>query len=198
MKRWAVVLAGCALTSKAAPLDLRYFDPPARALVAVRVDTPRVPLRVGRVVTSSILGSRIVHRDSAVEVTPYETLRWSEEPEVYVRRALVRALFDGGAFEQATDGTARTLDVDVIAFEEVRRGPERLGRVELRYDVRDNKRVLLHGTVAIDREATANIDGVVAAIGSALDAASAELAQQIVSASRRSPRPEAPQQQSAR
>jgi cholesterol transport system auxiliary component len=174
-----VLLAGCALTQKAAPLELRYFAPPTRATAERARVAPSTPLRLGHVTTSALLGTRIVHRDSAVESAPYETLRWTDEPDVYVRRSLARALFDAAPFEQAIDSEAPTLDVDVLAFEEVRRGASRLGRVELRYEVRDDKRVVAHGTIAIERAAGAGIEGVVAAIGRALDDATSGLASRV-------------------
>jgi cholesterol transport system auxiliary component len=174
-----VLLAGCALTQKATPLELRYFAPPTQASSKRASPEPTTPLRLGHVTTSALLGTRIVHRDSTVESAPYETLRWTDEPDLYVRRSLSRALFDAAPFEQAIDSEAPTLDVDVLAFEEVRRGASRAGRVELRYEVRDDKRVVAHGTIAIERAAGAGIEGVVAAIGRALDDATSGLASRI-------------------
>ncbi len=174
-----VMLAGCALTQKAQPIELRYFTPPTHAAAEREHSTPRIPLRLGHVATTELLGTRIVHRDSAVESEPYETLRWTDEPDVYVRRALASALFDAAPFEQAIAGDALTLDVDVLAFEEVRRGTNRSGRVELRYEVRDDTRVIAHGTVTVEHPAGAGIDGVVSAIGHALDDASARVASRV-------------------
>ena len=175
MRAWLVLLAGCALTSRSPPVELRYFAPPAHAPAVISGEGPL--LRLGRVAPTTLLRERIVHRDSAVERGRYETLRWTDRPEAYVRRALERALFDSHRYEQDVSGDAPTLDVDVLAFEEVRRGPRRFGRVALEYELRDAHRVLAHGTVAIDREAAApNIDAVVVAIGDALDSATAELA----------------------
>src|SRR5262245_21860046 len=127
------VLAGCALTSKSEPRELRYFAPPTHVVAAHSQAAGGALLRLGRITSTSLLRVRIVHRNSAVEVSPYETLRWTDEPEAYVRRALGHALFDGHGLEQATDALAPTLEVDVLAFEEVRNGPQRSGRVELRY-----------------------------------------------------------------
>jgi ABC-type uncharacterized transport system auxiliary subunit len=178
-KLWLALLAGCALTSRSAPLEVRYFAPPSHPTAAAAPRTSAGPLRLGRITPSSLLRERIVHRDSDVELVPYETLRWSDRPETYVRRALARALFDTGAFEQALGGGGPVLDVDVISFEELRRGPARFGRVALGYQMHDDHRVLAHGVVAIERPAGPGIEGVVAAIGGALDAAAAELAHRI-------------------
>jgi cholesterol transport system auxiliary component len=174
-------LAGCALTSRSAPLELRYFTPLSNtAAAAPSTNAPAAPLRLGRIEPSSLLRTRIVHRDSAVELVPYETLRWSDPPETYVRRALAHALFDSGEFAEIVGGAGPTLDVDVLAFEEERRGDRRLGRVTLGYQVRDEHRVLAHGVVLIERDARSpQIDAVVAAIGDALSAAAAELARRI-------------------
>ncbi len=178
MRAWLLVLASCALTSRSAPLQLRYFAPPTHP-IATGSNAAPVALRLGRITPSSLLRARIVHRDSEVELVPYETMRWSDEPETYVRRALVRALFDTRAFEQAVGDPAQTLDVDVLSFEEARRGDRRFGRVVLGYQLRDDRRVVAHGTVEIERAAGAGIEGVVAAIGDALDAAAAELAKRV-------------------
>jgi cholesterol transport system auxiliary component len=177
LRVWLIVLAGCALTSRSTPVELRYFVPPIHAATAVAGEGPL--LRLGRVTPTTLLRERILHRDTEVELGRYETLRWTDRPEAYVRRALERALFDSHRFAQAVGGDAPTLDVDVLAFEEVRRGARRFGRVVLAYDLRDEQRVLAHGTVAIEREAAPNIDAVVAAIGDALDAATAELARRL-------------------
>jgi ABC-type uncharacterized transport system auxiliary subunit len=175
-------VSACALTSKSAPLELRYFAPPVHPVTAAERTTVPTPLRLGRIVPSALLRSRIVYRESPVEVSPYETLRWTDEPDAYVRRSLSRALYDGQPLQQAVGGTAPALDVDVLAFEEVRRGSQRFGRVELRYRVHDDQRVIAHGTVAVERPATAGIEGVVAAIGDALDIATADLAGRVAAA----------------
>lgn len=181
MRRTVIVLlAGCALTSKASPRELRYFAPPSHEPAGKQSATAAgAPVRLGRIVATSLLRTRILHRDSEVEVAPYATLRWTDEPEVYVRRALGRALFDSHGLEQATDPRAPTLDIDVLAFEETRHGLKRAGRVELRYQLYDEQRVIAHGTVAIERDAAQGIEGVVAAIGGALDAVSAEIASRV-------------------
>ena len=76
----------------------------------------------------------------------------------------------------------QTLDVDVLSFEESRRAGRRFGRVVLGYQLRDDRRVIAHGTVEIERAAGPRIEGVVAAIGDALDAAAAELARRLITA----------------
>jgi ABC-type uncharacterized transport system auxiliary subunit len=176
-------LAGCALSSKARPLELHYFSAESLAAAA----QPRAPagpaaprLRLGQVTTADYLRYRIVHRDSARSVDPYETLRWAELPREYVRRALIRVLFDTGAAVQAIGGAAPTLDVDVTAFEEVVRPGGHAGRVQLGYRLHDDQVVIARGTVTVEQPARGPaMDAVVAAIGAAIDAASAELAGRI-------------------
>ena len=178
-----VGLAGCALSSKATPLELHYFsaESPAAAEAALRApagDAPR--LRLGPVTAADYLRYRIVHRDSARSVDPYETLRWAEAPRDYVRRALIRALFDSGALVQVIGGIAPALDVEVTAFEEVVRPGGRAGRVQLTYQLHDERIVLARGAVTIERPARGpEMNAVVAAIGAAMDAASAELAARV-------------------
>ncbi|HEY1810917.1 MAG TPA: ABC-type transport auxiliary lipoprotein family protein [Kofleriaceae bacterium] len=183
MKALAIaVVAGCALTSHSTPVQLRYFTPLANTapVVAPAANAPATSLRLGRIVPSSLLRTRIVHRDSSVELVPYETLRWSDPPETYVRRALAHALFDTRAFDEAVGGNGPVLDVDVLAFEEDRRGDRRFGRVALGYELRSEDRVVSHGVVEVEREARSpQIDAVVAAVGDALSAASAELAHRL-------------------
>lgn len=186
--RWvavaALALAGCALSSKATPLEFHYFsaESPAAAATATRPpagDAPR--LRLGPVAAADYLRTRIVHRSSARSVDPYETLRWAEAPREVVRRALIRALFDPGALVQVVGGVAPTLDVEVTAFEEVGRPGGRAGRVQLTYQLHDDQVVIARGTVTAERPARGSgMDAVVAAIGAAMDEASAELAGRVV------------------
>lgn len=176
-----VALAACALTSKSKPLDIRYFSPEARlATDAPLATAPLGRLRLGRISPSAILRYRIVHRASDVELETYETLRWTEYPDAYVRRSLARALFDDRRLEQVVGGAAATLEIEVLAFEEVRRGEHRAGRVQLRYLLHDDRRVLASDTVTAEREAAGpEIDQVVPAIGAALEAVSSELAARV-------------------
>ena len=171
--------AGCALTSKAEPRELRYFTIEATSAAA-----PAGPacgqLRLGRITAGTALERSIEHRISPVELVPYDTLRWSEPPVTYVRRAISRAVFSHGV-EQAVAGTAPVLELEVVAFEETAQGG---GRVELRYELRDDRRVLARGVVGAERAArAAGIEATVVAIGDALAATSDELAVRVGAAS---------------
>jgi ABC-type uncharacterized transport system auxiliary subunit len=129
------------------------------------------------VTSSPTLRYRIVHRESAVEIGLYETLRWTDNPDVYVRRALVRALFDDGALGQGVGGALPALDVEVLGFEEVRTTGAHTGRVMLRYELHDSRTVLAGGVVTAERPVTAGgFDAVVVAIGEALRGATNQVA----------------------
>jgi ABC-type uncharacterized transport system auxiliary subunit len=179
--RWVMLaaLAGCALTSKAAPRELRYFAP--SPVIATSPAAPPVArVRLGRITASGHLRYPIEHRTSDVEIAPYETLRWTELPDAYVRRSLSHALFEARPIDQVIAGAAATLDVEILAFEEVARAGQPAGRVHLRYELRDDRRVLAHGRVVIERPAgDPSIDEVVVAIGAAMDAATSELADRV-------------------
>lgn len=188
-----LVLVGCALTKgPSAPREIRTFTPEA----ADQVDNaprpaPELQLRLGRLTSAADLRLRILHRDSPIEVTPYETLRWTEDPDVYVRRALSRALFDDRPIEQVVSGAAPTLEIEVIGFEEITY--RRAGRVALRYELHDDRTTIARGTITMERRAaTANIEAIVQAIHAALDAATTELADRVEVAlrNRAAPAPE--------
>jgi uncharacterized lipoprotein YmbA len=179
-----LALASCALTSKARPLEVRYFSPelasaPAKAIV--RASAPRVGVRLGRVTARGVPRDSLVHRDSAVELNRYDTLRWSEPPDEYVRRSLARALYERGRpIDQVVGGPAPSLDVEVAAFEEDRTGARPRGKVELRFTLHDERVVLDRGSVVIERDAAgAGPADVVIAIGAAMDAATAAIAERV-------------------
>lgn len=178
-----LLLGGCALTSKGTPIEMRYFSPENIDVhhVARQTLPPVARVRLGGLTSSANLRYPIVHRESAVELDLYETLRWTENPEDYVRRSLSRALFEDGQLEEVVGGAAVTLDVELIAFEESRRENRRVGRIQLGYQLHDERSVLKSGIVTVERDATgAGIEPVVTAIGSAMDAATSELAKNVV------------------
>ena len=175
------LMAGCALTSRSEPRELRYFAPEL-APAASSTDRPCGRVRLGRVTAASSLRLAIQRRISPVELESYETLRWTEPPDAYSRHALVRALF-ARPLEQATAGPAFVLDVEVLAFEEVVHDASRDGRVVLRYELRNTQYVVVRGEAAAARPASSTaIDAVIVAIGSALTAASDQLADRVVDA----------------
>ncbi|HSO35676.1 MAG TPA: ABC-type transport auxiliary lipoprotein family protein [Labilithrix sp.] len=176
-------LGGCALTSKGTPMEVRYFSPESVDVrhVARQAQPPVARVRLGNLSSSANLRYPIVHRESAVELDVYDTLRWTENPEDYVRRSLARALFEDGQLEEVVGGAAVTLDVEVIAFEESRREGRHMGRVQLGYQLHDERSVLTSGVVTVERDAGgSSIEPVVAAIGAAMDAATSELAANVL------------------
>ena len=191
MRRWLApglaLVAACALTSRSEPRQLRYFAPELSPRVAF-AGTPCARIRLGRAVAGSGLRQAIERRVSPIELERYETLRWTESPEVYARRAIAGALF-ARPLAQAVAGPAPVLDVEVTAFEEVVRGASRAGRVVLRYQLRDERQVVTRGEAAAEYPATSTtIDTVVVAIGAALAASSDELAGRVVAAACGPPR----------
>ncbi len=186
--RWILVLlvTGCALTSRSTPVQIRYFSPiaataakpaprPLHASTAPAAgDLPRV--RIGSITPSDHLREDIARRTSPFELELYPTRRWTEAPETYVQRALAEALFQHGGLAEAVSGPAVTLQVDVLAFEEVTT-PARGGRVQLAYRLADERSVLASGVITVERPASGlGFVPVVAAIGEALDEATAQLA----------------------
>ena len=183
-----LIVTGCslggALTAKAGPTDLRYYSPEGlevRTTNAVLAKPAAPALRLGRVTSGPSLRTHIVYRESSYELGMYDTLRWTDNPEVFVRRALERALFDDGAARESESGDVPTLDVEVVAFEELRSGIRRAGRVELRYTLHDDDRVLDSGTVVMERPADGNDMGaIVPAIAEAMQGAVAEVTRRVL------------------
>jgi cholesterol transport system auxiliary component len=175
--------SACALTSKAAVVQTRYFSPEAGTARFTAPDTssPSAPaptediaVRLGRVYSGQNLRERIVYRDHAYERGYYEDMRWTEWPEAYVRRALGRALYESHRFKRAIGGTAPTIEVEVIAFDDLRLHSGRAARVELQWIVFEGSEVLYEDAVTVDSavaEAQPEIGNVVAAMSDALDRA---------------------------
>jgi len=185
---------GCALLSKSDPFVSRYFSPEVVAAPTTTrsnlsmssrgaVDAEPLELRLGRVNAASTIKDQIMFRSSVYEIGYYEGRRWTERPEAYVRRALGRALFHRVGIRQIAYGSGTTLDVDVIAFEEVR-GPPHVGRVDLDYSLVDHGLVLFTQSVAIERpiantKGDAVADGIVEAVSMALSEAVDRLADRV-------------------
>ena len=163
-----VALAGCTLFSKAPPLDIRYYEPKLVTSGASGEEST-TKIRLGQVSSGSHLRSRIAYRLSPTGIELYETRRWAEPPSDYVRRALEQELVRRGAL--VTGGKALELEVEVIAFEEVR-APKLAGRVALRYLLIADRDVVREGLIEVERPAGADFESVVVAIGQALDEAS--------------------------
>jgi hypothetical protein len=187
----AAVTPGCALLSRGASVDVRWYTPeltqsrPGSAERQPPELTQSRPgsaerqrgceLRFGRVTAAPDLGRRIAYGDGLYQVGYYDGLRWTERPEQYVRRAVERALFEDGPFQRNLSYDAPTLDVEVVEFEEVKAPTTHAARISLRMVV-SAERVLLERTVTVSRPvAGGSFDGFVAAMAQALDDAASVL-----------------------
>jgi cholesterol transport system auxiliary component len=175
----------CALLGKSDPMEPRYFSPESAA--GPHASDPSdgaLELRLGRVTSDAFIRDRMIHRDSPYELGYYDERAWTEKPETYVRRAIEREIFDEHGVRRIVSGDATTLDVDVVAFEEVRK-PEHVGRVQLTFVVYDDRSVRVSRTIVVDRpiaeaKDSAAAAAAVSAIGDALAAAAHEVANSVV------------------
>lgn len=173
-------VSGCALTSKSDIMAVRWFNPEAPRTTITSAGTASansaLSLELGRVTSGINLRDKIAYRDTAYEMGFYDDKRWTERPEVYVRRELARTLFEEHGVHRALAGQAPTLDVEVLAFEEIR-GDAPAARITLRVVLHDDVRAILEKTISVDRPATSKtIDGFVQAMAQALDTAAEQVA----------------------
>jgi cholesterol transport system auxiliary component len=141
------VCPACALMSKAQPLAPRYFSPDeGSAPRAPAPGTAPLELRLGEVEAAVHLEQRIAYRPSDGELGYYESWRWTEPPQAYLRRALERELFERRGLVRVVSGSAPTLNVELTSFEELRAEPAR-ARVELSIVLRGERRALLEHTL---------------------------------------------------
>ena len=191
----ALATSACALTSKAGLVDIRYFSPeriePKRDEAAPHSEPStsdlarRLEVRLGRVSSGSNLRERIAYRDNDFEFGYYEDLRWTERPETYVRRELGRSLFEHHGLHRAVGGAAPTLDVEVIAFDDLRLRTGRAVRVQLRGILYGDSDLFFEDTFTVDRPVAGDsprIEDVVAAMATALDSAAENVALRVQSA----------------
>jgi cholesterol transport system auxiliary component len=191
----ALSASGCALTSKGEALSVRWFSPETVRPRITSAETAkdagesaRPTLELGRITSGLHLRDKIAYRDAAFEVGYYDDRRWTERPEVFVRRSLARTLFEERGIRRALAGGAPVLDVEVIAFEEIR-GPSPAARIQLRVLVHDDRHALVEKTITVDRPIAGRpgIDGLVQAMAEALDAAADDVAAVTESAVRAAP-----------
>lgn len=173
-----LALGGCALTSKADALDVRWYSPETvkpqlTSSGGTRADGPALTL--GRVSSGVNLREKIAYRDTAFEMGFYDDRRWTERPEVYVRRELSRTLFEERGMKRVLAGQAPVLEVEVLAFEELR--DAHAARVQLKIIVHDDVRAMLEKTITVDRPIAGKETGAfVQAMAQALDVAAEEAA----------------------
>ena len=156
--RWLVVLVaaslgGCALFGKNDPVVSRYFTPEYEGAARSAPVPAGPPLRLGRVEGWSHLRERMVVRSAASELAYSEDRRWTERPEVYLRRALARSLFEERGLVEALSGRSITLEVELIAFEEIEQ-PHRV-RFQAGVVLSDHQVGLLRETVTVERPVAA-------------------------------------------
>lgn len=170
--------SGCALTSRGATLDVRWYTPEqARESLAVAELQGGCPLRLGRVTSGADLGTRIAFGDGGYRVGYHEDRRWTERPDHYVQRALERTLFEGGGFRSSTRGPM--LDVELLDFKEVKGPTVHAAQVAVRVVLtRDTdqfaRTIVISRPVAGDR-----FDDFVAAMSSALQETADEVAKRV-------------------
>jgi cholesterol transport system auxiliary component len=188
LSAWALVLSSCALTSKGTALAPRFFSPERPTAAAPLADPPGEPLelRLGSVGAASHLDERISYRVHASELGYYEDRRWTEHPEEYLRRALEEELFERRHLRRVVSGAATTLDVELMAFEELREPNPRV-RLALRFTLHDDRKALLERRVVIERPVAANggkdeAQRIASALGSALDSAVTEVSNDLTRA----------------
>lgn len=190
----ALFLSGCALTSKSEALDVRYYTPEkVKAQLTAATERPApadaISLELGRVSSSSHIREKMAFRDASWEIGYYEDRRWTERPEAFLRRELGRTLFEERGFRRAvSSASAATLEIELIAFEEIRVKPTHAARVQMRMILHDGHEVLHEETITVDKplpNGEATTDALVAATADALDAAAsavAERAQRVLAA----------------
>lgn len=190
------LLSGCALTGKADAFSIRYFTPETVKPHLTSANTKGAntnpnasdmpQLELGRVTSGLHLRDKIAYRDAAFEVGYYDDRRWTERPEVFVRRELARTLFEEHGFRRTLAGQAPVLDIEVIAFEEVRgKSPNgssnALARIRLRMIVHDDRDAMFERTITVDRpvaQGGGSTEGLVQAMAEALDAAAEDVAKE--------------------
>jgi cholesterol transport system auxiliary component len=165
----ALLVIGCALTSKSDPIVPRYFTP-ERAVDGPPRRSPGTgaELRLGRVTSASHLDERLVYRDSDHELGYYQERRWTEAPDEYLKRRLARALFEERGLRRVVAGAAATLDVELVAFDEIR-APKRIARVQVIARLSDQRFVRWEETLTVDQPlGAATADAAVLGLGAAL------------------------------
>ena len=175
----ALLAQGCALLSRGTPLKPHYYEPPPPQHAAAAEPLPTCALQLGDVIAEDGLGRSIAFRRSPYEIGFYETRRWSESPENYLRRALERGLFEDARCRRVLADDGPTLDARLLTFEE-RRGQPPSARVAVHVIVHDGSRVLAEATFHAERsfeasDGDAAFDAFVAAVAHALDEVVAEV-----------------------
>jgi cholesterol transport system auxiliary component len=181
------LLSACALLSKAEPLVPRYFTPEngAGSATAAAAGGETRRLRLGTVDSGSQLRERMMYRSASHELGYYEDRRWSERPEAYLRRGLVRVLFEERGLFQVSSGAAPTLDAELVAFEVLPSAQPKV-RVQVVIALDDALSGKLSRTITVERAVQSrggsdDADAEVEALGSALQLCLTQVAEVVVS-----------------
>jgi cholesterol transport system auxiliary component len=187
-----LLLGSCALASKSDPWTVRYFSPESAGAehggAGQHADGRAAPLRLrlGRVSAGSHLRQTLAFRTAGHELGYYEDRRWTEQPQVYLRRALSRALFEQHGVVRVVSGGAPTLEVELTAFEEIKGTPRR-ARMQAVVLLHDQRVGRVERTVTVERPIAATNDGdsadaLAAGLGDALDQGVEEIAKLVLTA----------------
>jgi cholesterol transport system auxiliary component len=159
----ALASTGCALLGKNDPVVPRYFTPQYESDGGKARVHPELRLRLGRVSAWTHLRERMVVRNSPQELTYAEGRRWTERPEVYLKSALERTLFEERGVVEALSGVAPVLEVELAAFEELQK-PDRKVRLQALVTLHDDRSGRLEETITVDEPVTAGADSDVAVV----------------------------------
>jgi hypothetical protein len=144
------LLSGCALLTKAEMGTRRFFSPELRAPASSPARPSPVELRLGRVTAAACGSELMMYRQSQFEVGFHDDMRWTEKPEVYLRRGLSQELFEGQGLRSVVRGAAPLLEVELLEFEEVR-APAHVGRVKVAWSLGDERVVWSQQTLSFER-----------------------------------------------
>ncbi len=169
------LFSGCALLSKGELGTRRFFSPELVATTARPAPLSNLELRLGRVSAAACGSEAVMYRRSQFEVGFHDELRWTEKPEVYLRRALSQELFEGSGIQSVLRGAAPVLEVELLEFEEVR-APSHVSRVKVAWSLGDERVVWAQQTVRFERaiapsSGEADGEAIVLAMSGALQAA---------------------------
>ena len=159
----ALASAGCALLGKNDPVVPRYFTPQYESEGNKAPGHPELRLRLGRISAWAHLRERMVVRSSPQELIYAEDRRWTERPEVYLRAALERTLFEERGLVEALTGGAPTLEVELAAFEEVPK-PKQHVRLQALVLLHDDRSGRMEETLTVEEPVAAGPDTDVAVV----------------------------------
>lgn len=174
--------AGCALLGKNDPVVPRYFTPQYESAGSTAPAHPELRLRLGRVGAWTHLRERMVIRNSPQELSYTEERRWTERPEVYLKSALERTLFEERGLVEALSGVAPTLEVELQAFEEIQK-PKQHVLLQALVTLHDDRSGRMEQTFAVEEPVAAGADNdiaVVEALSRALHRGVDQISDQVV------------------